>query len=153
MPLIYKQMRAVAGSLFLFAAFAMSTQTVGWAAGDAAAERQALMKNVGAATKVVAGMVKGQAPFDAVAAQLALRTLNNAAFGIGYMFPEGSQTGSETEAAPAIWSDRDGFNKAVNKFAADTSAEVKDLDSLKAVFEAATSNCGACHKAYRIKKD
>jgi len=121
------------------------------AAGDAAADRQALMKQNGAATRVLAGMVKGQDPFDAVAAQLAFRTLNSAALGFGYMFPEGSQTGAETEAAATIWSDRAGFDAAIAKYVADTSATITDLDSLKAAFGAAASNCGSCHKAYRTK--
>ena len=121
------------------------------AAPNASVDRQALMKNVGAATKVAAGMVKGQVPFDAVAAQLAMRTMNNAALGFGHMFPDGSQTGAETEAAPAIWSDRAGFDAAVAKFAADTSATITDLGSLKQAFGAAAANCGSCHKAYRTK--
>ena len=121
------------------------------AAGDAAVERQALMSHVGAATGAAAKMVKGEIPFDLVAAQLAMRTLNSAALGFGYMFPEGSETGAKTEAAPAIWSDRAGFDAAVQKFVKDTSAPVTDLDSLKSAFGAAAANCGACHRAYRTK--
>ena len=121
------------------------------AAGDAAAERQALMKQNGAATRVLAGMVKGQTPFDANAAQVAFRVLNAAALGFGYMFPDGSQTGAETEAAPTIWSDRAGFDAAVAKYVADTSVTITDLDSLKAAFGKAASNCGSCHQAYRTK--
>ena len=132
---------------------AVSLSASALAAGDPAKDRQAMMKNVGAATKVAAGMAKGEAPFDAVAAQLALRTMNNAALGVGYLFPEGSETGAETEASPKIWSDRAGFDAALAKFATDTSATVTDLGSFKAAFGAATSNCGSCHKAYRVKKD
>lgn len=121
------------------------------ASGDVAQERQTLMGNVGAATGAGAKMVKGEVEFDAVAAQLVLRTMNTAGLAFGYMFPEGSETGAKTEAAPAIWSDRAGFDAAVNKFTADTSAKVTDLDSFKAAFGAATANCGACHKAYRVK--
>ncbi|MEP1205822.1 MAG: cytochrome c [Rhizobiaceae bacterium] len=121
------------------------------AAGDVAADRQALMKQNGAATRVLAGMVKGQTPFDAVAAQLAFRTLNTAALGFGHMFPEGSQTGANTEAAATIWSDRAGFDAAIAKYVADTSAAITDLDSLKTAFGAAASNCGSCHKSYRTK--
>lgn len=130
----------------------VSLSATAFAAGDAAKERQDIMKNVGAATKVLAGMSKGQIPFDAVAAQMALKTMNSAAIGFGYMFPEGSETGSETEAAPAIWSDRAGFDKAVNKFVVDTSGTVTDANSLKEAFGGAAANCGACHKVYRVKK-
>lgn len=121
------------------------------AAGDAAAHRQAMMKQNGAATQILAGMVKGQTPFDANAAQLAFRTLNSVALGFGYMFPEGSQASADTKAAPAIWSDRVGFNAAVAKYVTDTSVTITDMDGLKAAFGAATSNCGSCHKSYRTK--
>ncbi len=137
---------ALIASATMFSTFAI-------ASGDVAKERQTLMKNVGAATGAGAAMVKGEVEFNAVAAQLVLRTMNNGGLGFGYMFPEGSETGSETEAAPAIWSDRAGFDAAVNKFVAETSATVTDLDGFKAAFGVATANCGACHKAYRVKKN
>ena len=121
------------------------------AAGDAAAERQALMKHVGQTTGILARMTKGQMEFDAVTAQTALNVLNASALGFGYMFPEGSETGADTEAAPSIWSDRAGFDAAVAKYAKDTSAKITDMDSLKAAFGAAASNCSACHKSYRTK--
>ncbi len=130
---------------------ALAITTTALASGNPAAERQALMKNVGAATKAGAAMAKGEVDFDAVTAQLVLRTMNNAGLAFGYMFPEGSETGEKTEAKPEIWSDRVGFDKLVNKFVADTSATVTDLDSFKAAFGAATENCGTCHKAYRVK--
>ncbi len=123
-----------------------------FAAGNPASERQALMKNVGAATKAGASIAKGEVEFDLVAAQLVLHTMNGSALGFGYMFPAGSETGSETEASPKIWEDRAGFDAAVNKFVADTSAKVTDLDSFKAAFGAATANCSSCHKAWRVKK-
>ena len=120
-------------------------------AGDPPVERQALMKLNGAATGVLAGMVKGQTDFDAVKAQQALNVLHGAALGFGYMFPEGSETGANTEAAATIWSDRAGFDAAVAKYISDTSATITDMDSLKAAFGAAAANCGSCHKAYRTK--
>ena len=131
---------------------AIGTSASAFASGDAAVERQALMKNVGAATGAASKMAKGEIEFNAVAAQLALRTMNAAGLGFGYMFPEGSETGAETEAAPAIWSDRAGFDAAIAKFVKDTSGTVTDLESFKTAFGAAASNCGSCHKAYRIKK-
>ncbi len=137
----------------IFVASTLSVAAV--AAGDPAVERQLMMKNVGAATGAAAAMVKGQAEFNAVAAQLALRTMNSAALGFGHLFPKGSETGAETEASPKIWSDGAGFDAAVAKFAADTAGAetITSLDGLKAAFGKATENCGACHKAYRVKKN
>lgn len=120
--------------------------------GNPAKERQLIMKNVGAAMGAAVKMVKGQVEFDAVAAQLAIKTMNQAALSFGYMFPEGSEAGESTEASPAIWSDREGFDKALAKFTADTTASFTDLEGFKAAFGAAASNCGACHKAFRVKK-
>ena len=123
------------------------------ASDNPTAERQTLMKNVGAAIGMGGKMAKGEIPFDMVAAQLVFKTFNSASLGFGYMFPEGSETGNDTEASPAIWSDRAGFNAAVDKFTADTNAEFTDLASFQAAFGKAASNCGSCHKAFRVKKN
>ncbi len=123
-------------------------------AADPSADRQAVMKNVGAATGVGGKMMKGELEFDPVAAQLIFATMNAAANGFGYLFPEGSETGNETEASPKIWEDRAGFDAAVAKFAADTSGiQITDMDSFKTAFGAATKNCGTCHEGFRVKKN
>jgi cytochrome c556 len=126
------------------------------AADEPQVVRQEMMKKVGGATGAMAKMVKGEADFDAAAALAALTTMSEVAATYGDMFPEGSETGMETEAAPAIWSDRAGFDAAVAKFKASADAGVAaapaDLDGLKAVFGPLTKNCGACHEVYRLKK-
>ena len=128
-----------------------------FAAEDAAVQRQAMMKSVGAATGAAAAMVKGEAPFDAKTAELAIRVMNASANGFGFLFPEGSETGAETEAKPEIWSDSAGFQAAIEKFRTDTAAYVEapaqDLDGFKAAFGGITKNCGACHEKYRVKKE
>lgn len=127
------------------------------AAPDYPADRQAMMKNNGAATGAAAAMVKGEAPFDARVAALSVHVMNTAANGFGAMFPEGSESGAETEAKPEIWSDREGFEAALEKFRADTAAYLQnpagDLDSFKVAFGEITKNCGACHEKYRVQKN
>lgn len=126
------------------------------AADEPQVVRQEMMKKVGGATGAMAKMVKGEADFDAAAALAALTTISEVAATYGDFFPEGSDTGFETEAAPAIWSDREGFNEKLAQFKADADAGVAaapaDLDGLKAVFGPLTENCGACHEDYRLKK-
>lgn len=126
------------------------------AADEPQVVRQEMMKKVGGATGAMAKMVKGEADFDAAAALAALTTISEVAATYGDFFPEGSDTGFETEAAPAIWSDREGFNEKLAQFKADADAGVAaapaDLDGLKAVFGPLTKNCGACHEDYRLKK-
>ncbi|MEM1039948.1 MAG: cytochrome c [Pseudomonadota bacterium] len=121
------------------------------AAGDPAAERQKIMSHVGAATGAGAAIVKGEAPFEVVKAQLILRTMNSVGHGFAYMFPEGSETGAKTEASPKIWEDRAGFDAEVNKFIEASAVLPTDLDGFKAAFGAVTATCGSCHRAYRVK--
>ena len=80
-----------------------------------------------------------------------IKTMNEVAVAFPGLFPEGSETGAETEASPAIWTDRAGFDAAAQKFVDDTSGEVTDKASFMVAFGKATSNCGSCHKAYRVK--
>ncbi|MDP2734050.1 MAG: cytochrome c [Hoeflea sp.] len=126
------------------------------AADEPQVVRQEMMKKNGGSVGELAKMVKGAVAFDAAAALAALTSIAEVAATYGEQFPEGSETGFETEAAPAIWSDRAGFDAAVAKFKTDADAAVAaapaDLDGLKAVFGPLTQNCGACHETYRLKK-
>lgn len=117
-------------------------------------DRQAAMKQVGDAMKVVGAMMRGQRDYDAAAALAAFAAMNESAARYAGLFPEGSETGGDTEAAPAIWSDRAGFEEAVAKFESDTAAAVAaapaDMDAFRPVFGQVASNCKACHETYRI---
>lgn len=72
------------------------------------------------------------------------------------LFPAGSETGSETEAAPAIFTDQAGFSAKYASFEASlvkvTAAAPESVEALGALVGEVGQNCGACHKAYRIKK-
>ena len=126
-------------------------------ANDPTADRQTAMKNVGAAMRVAAGMAQGKIPFEALAAEMALRAMNSTAAGFGHMFPDGSQTGNDTEAAPKIWEDMAGF-QAANATFLDTTGKAAEAakageGDFKAAFGAVAKNCKACHQDYRIKKN
>lgn len=142
--------------VFVVAILAGVSATSAFSADDPIAARKAMMKNVGAAAGAGFAMVKGEAEFDAVSAQLVLRTMNTAALGFGELFPVGSESGGESIAAPSIWEDQAGFKSVLAKFQEDTAAGIAakpaDLEAFKAVLGAAASNCNTCHKAYRIKK-
>ena len=139
--------RAVVLGVFLSACLAGTAMS-----DESTIDRQAMMKNVGAAAGAGAKYLKGEAPFDLAAGQLIFRTWNNAALGFAYMFPSGSETGNETEASKAIWENPSGFNAAVSKFIKDTSVTITDEASFKAAFGAAAQNCKACHEGFRVIK-
>lgn len=131
--------------------------TSAFADGHAISTRQGLMKNVGAAMKASAQMVKGEVEYNAATAELAMRTINSSAIGFGHYFPEDSKTGGKTEAAPAIWTDMAGF-KAVGAKLAETSLAAANAakdgkDAFTKAFGPVGANCKACHEKYRIKKN
>lgn len=115
-----------------------------------------IMQNVGAATGLASGMMKGEIPFDPMAAQAALATINTAALGMSGLYPVGAEENMRSSAGPAIWSDADGFKAAIAKFISDTgaakAAAPATLEELQSAFAAVGANCKACHKSYRIKR-
>ena len=118
--------------------------------------RQASMKKVGGAIGLLSTMAKGDAPFDAAAAQAAFATMNTVAKEYVSLFPVGSETGFETEASPAIWANMDDFKAKVAKFDADTAAAAgmtfANAGAVGAAIGPVAENCGACHQLYRVKK-
>ena len=70
------------------------------------------------------------------------------------MFPDGTQTGHDTHALPAVWSDRAGFEKAAENFWTQADklavlAEANDKAGFAAQYTATTQACGACHRNFR----
>ena len=127
------------------------------AADEPQVVRQDMMKKVGGSVGAMAKMVKGETDFDAAATIAALQTISDQMVTYPDQFPVGSETGFETEAAPAIWEKMDEFkaNAAALKASADAAiaSAPADLDGLKAVFGPLTKNCGTCHETFRLKKD
>ena len=137
----------------LFAAFFVTSVQ----AQDAIADRKAMMQAVGASMKASGAMAKGQKPFDAGTAELAMRAMNAVALGIDSKFPADSKTGGKTTSAPKIWEDMGGFKAALAKFAADTGAGIEAAKggeaNWKAAFGKVAQNCKSCHQSYRVKKN
>ena len=131
--------------------------TVAFAGSDPIKERQHLMEETRDAAKLVGGMLKGKTEFDAEAAMAALKTWKNTATKAGDLFPEGSETGHDTEAKSTIWSDRAGFDEKMADFntAVDVAIAAKpdSLEALKPVAGPIFNTCKGCHDGYRVEKD
>lgn len=141
-------------SIILSSAFIAS---VAFAGSDPIEKRQHLMEDTRDAAKVVGGMLKGKTEFDADAAMAALKTWKKTATEAGDLFPEGSETGHDTEAKSTIWSDRAGFEEKMADFntAVDAAIAAKpdSLDTLKPVAGPIFNTCKGCHDGYRVEKD
>jgi cytochrome c556 len=126
--------------------------TVLLAQSDPIAERKELMKSNGKHAKNVGQMVKGEAPFDAAAANAAFSDWGKAATRIPALFASPPPPGADTRALPKIWQDKAGFEAkaaAFSKAVADNKGKTKSLDELKAAFPAVSKACGDCHEPYR----
>ena len=139
----------LASAAFAVSAYAGSHNLVTADVNDPVSLRINLMQNAGAATGLASGMMKGNIPFDPIAAQAALATINTAALGLPGLFPAGMEENMRSSAGPAIWSDAAGFNSAMAKFISDTGAAKSSapasVEELQAAFAAVGANCQACH--------
>ena len=121
---------------------------------DVIATRQGGMALVGSVINLMKAAVKSGAEvtqFEEPAAAIA-------EWGEAYpsLFPDGTQTGHDTKAKPAIWSDRADFEKkAQGLVAASTTlaqaAKAGDKAAFATAFAAEGQACGACHRNYKEK--
>jgi cytochrome c556 len=122
------------------------------------ADRQALMKKQGADTKAIGDYAKGVG--DQAKAQAAIDDLLAANAKLVGLFPAGTSANDfpgKTGAKPEIWSDHDGFVKAVATL---HDAEVAEAAAIKSGVPAdvaagmagiGKTGCGGCHSVYREK--
>jgi len=124
---------------------------------DPISARQDLMDANKDAAKVIGSMLKEERPFDAEAAMEALKTWQKSANEAGDLFPEGSDTGHDTEAKATIWTDRAGFDADMEDFKSKVDAAIAaSPDSVEALNAAAGpvfKTCKSCHEDYRVEKD
>ena len=128
-----------------------------WASDSPQEQRHELMEGNKDAAKPVGGMLKGEREFDAAVVMESFQTWSDAAGKFGDLFPEGSETGYETEAKETIWTDRDGFNEHLVTFADAVNAAIEanpqDLEALKAATGPVFKACKACHEDYRVEDE
>ncbi len=142
-------------ALCLGAALALASVAV--AADDPIQKRQMMMEKVGDAAKPIGLMFRGEAEYDAATVMESLKTWQKVGESFGKLFPEGSETGHDTEAAPAIWEDRSGFDEALAEWRKATDAAIaanpQSLDEARPAVGPVFNTCKNCHDGYRIDTD
>ena len=141
----------------LLVAISLAFTTPLLAGDDPIHERHELMEGVGDAAKPIGQMLKGEREFDAAVVMASFETFDEASARFGELFPPGSETGQDTEAAPAIWEDRAGFEEALAAWAdavdAAIAANPQTLDETKPVAGEIFNTCKGCHDNYRIEDE
>lgn len=152
-----KSVLAAAAAAAAFAALAGAhAQDAEPTLGDPVSLRQTMMEQAGASMGAMGAIAKGEAEFDPRVVEASLRTLHAVALGYAPLFPEGS--GSETsEAAPAIWTDADGFAAENAEFIANTAQALamkpQSAEEMKQAMGLVGQSCKGCHEDYRVKKN
>jgi cytochrome c556 len=120
------------------------------------AVRQDQMKAIGRSMGALGGITKGEKPYDAAVVQAALEAISTNAKAFPDQFPAGTETGLETEAAPAIWENKDDFRAKSDKLAAEAdtllAAMPADQAGVGAAMKVLGATCGDCHESYRLKR-
>lgn len=127
-------------------------------AGDPILERQELMEGMkDNALKPMVGMARGELPFDAAAVAAGLAIMADVAEQAPALFPDGSDSGHDTAARPAVWTDRSGFDAKMDEFAGAVNtaraSPPQDVDQLRAALTELTGTCKGCHDDYRVEKE
>lgn len=125
---------------------------VAFAQSDVIQQRKALMSAMGDQTKAGAAILKGEQPYDAAKAAAIFKAYTDAAK-FNTLFPDGSDKGN-TKAAPAIWTDRAGFDAQMAKFNATVQEGLPQIGTeagFKAAFTAVAATCRTCHSTYQVR--
>ena len=121
---------------------------------EAIIKRQETMQVVRTAMKVLGPMSKG-VDYDPFLASTTLESMLEAMKPYSSYFPEGSETGNKTQAATAIWDDKNKFEKLVDSFVSDIEiaimADLENEDLFKTNFDTISKNCRSCHMSFRTR--
>lgn len=118
--------------------------------------RQGLMNINALNIGILAGMAKGETPYDAAQAKAAADAIV-AVYNLDLpmLWPAGSDNTANpaSNALPAIWADGSDIGAKVEAWGqaatAMQAAAGTDLASLQGAMEGLGGSCGACHKAFR----
>ncbi|CAN5368984.1 cytochrome c [soil metagenome] len=123
---------------------------------DAITYRQSVMEVMATHFSRIGQMVQGRVPYDAkVAADNAALVLTMSKLPF-VAFTPGTESGGNTKALPAIWSEADKFKTTSTELQdrvvkLDAAAKTGNLDQLKAAFGETGQSCKTCHDNFRGK--
>ena len=108
------------------------------------------MSTIGAATKTLGQMAKGEKPFDAATAQAAASRIADEAARIEGLF-KAKEDDPKSESLPTVWTDFPDFVAKARKLedAASRASNLTTGDELQTSLREIGATCSACHKVYR----
>jgi len=145
-----KRMLALSAGLSIALAGAWG---VARAADNPAHQRHEAMETVQESFKPLRAIAVKESPFDAAVVKKNASTILEKLKEAHGLFPEGSG-GGDSRAKAEIWSDRAGFDKAMQEAqaAAAAMAAVTDEAAYMPAMKTLGGTCKACHDKYRLPK-
>ncbi|AYG65547.1 MULTISPECIES: cytochrome c [unclassified Rhizobium] len=118
--------------------------------------RIGMMKKIGGAAGALGAIAKGDKPYDADVVKASLTTIAETAKAFPDQFNPQSDK-SDAEVSPKIWDNLDDFKVKAAKLSTEAETALAqlpaDMAGVGATLKTLGGSCGACHQAYRIKKD
>ena len=113
--------------------------------------RQGIMKFIGQQMRTLGGMQQGRIEFDEQYVQTAGKAIETMAKTLPLLFPEGTETGGNTEALPAIFEDPGNFWEATVGLqnAARQLQQSVSQEHLQQSFRYLNDSCRSCHSRFR----
>ena len=140
----------------LVVVFAAAGLTAAMAQDAPQVERHNLMEEIGDSTKVLGDMAKGDQPYEAETAVQALTTIIEDIGEFTALFPEGTETGHDTRALPAIWERRSEFEQRAQDLQdaamATREAAPGGMETFVPAFREMGRTCGGCHEDFRAQR-
>ncbi len=112
--------------------------------------RMDVMSQIGAETKVIGQMVKGEIPFDVDKARAAVTAIAEQSTKVPGLF-EAREDDPKSEALPAIWENFPDFTAKTEAMeeAARAASNLQTSEELAAALGAIGETCKDCHRSYR----
>lgn len=133
----------------------LTAATAVFAASELGEKREASMKKIGGATGQLAGIAKGEKPYDAAVVKAALTTINTSIKEFPALFPAGKPD-ADGAASPKIWENTAAFKGHADDLAKVTDKLVAAVPADQKAVGAALGEigkvCSACHQDFRLKK-
>lgn len=117
--------------------------------------RQSIMNVMGRQFGMLAGMAKGDVPYNKDAAVKAAGLVDTLSTLPGPLFGPGLDKGAPTKASEKVWSEPEKFKAAYEKMQGEVKklpAAAGDLATLKAAAGEVGKTCKGCHDDYREKE-
>lgn len=140
---------------FAAALICLAGATAALSASELGEKREADMKKIGGAVAQLAGIAKGEKPYDSGVVKTSLTTINTTIKEFPTLFPA-DKPDEDGHASPKIWENMAGFKAHADELASVSekllASPPADQKAVGAALGQLGKVCSACHEEFRLKR-